>query len=135
MVLTRFSRLQNESVVRCFCLRQRSPPETRTPFHLVGSFELFGYVLSLFHLLNQLRKQFFRMPVNLFDLLFQLARQHKPRIGDPLMVTQIIVIHHPESADFRRLRCFQAGIIVIAHKFIFQPVFSSIIYFSNSFMI
>lgn len=37
------------------------------------------------------------------------------------MGTQIIVIHHPESADFGRLRRFQAGIIVIAYQFIFQP--------------
>ena len=28
---------------RRFCLRQRSPPETRAPQHLIVCFELFGY--------------------------------------------------------------------------------------------
>lgn len=47
--------------------------------------------------------------VNILNMLFRLSRKHKSRICNFLMLTQIIVIHHSESADLWRFGCFEAG--------------------------
>ena len=84
---------------RRFCLRQRSPPETRAPQHLILDLKLFCDAFTGRHLLNQLKKHRFSLFVQIGKIAVQLAGGQQLRVQRLAVLPEIPQMPLAPNAD------------------------------------